>query len=108
MDVDKGIAGAPGNLGRLLELLDRTGLRLNEAATLEWSQFDAQRREILLPRTKTNRPRVISLTDDLMSPAVGTIVGTSRRRCDVRGYSDMATGSHTVERQTRSTSRSSV
>lgn len=85
MDADSSTADAPrgtGDLGRLLELLDRTGLRLNEATTLEWSQFDAQRREILLPRTKTNRPCVISLTDDLVSPAVGTIVGTSRRlRC---------------------------
>ena len=81
-DVARLIRGAPGNLARLLECLDRTGMRLAEAATMEWSQVDLARNEILLPKTKTNRPRVIPLTDPLVAPAVGTLSGTPRRlRC---------------------------
>lgn len=81
-DVARLIRGAPGNLAQLLECLDRTGMRLAEAATMEWSQVDLVRNEILLPKTKTNRPRVIPLNDPLVAPAVGTLVGTPRRlRC---------------------------
>ena len=81
-DVAKLIRGAPGNLARLIECLDRTGMRLAEATTLEWSQIDVARQEILLPKTKTNRPRIVPLSDPLVASAVGTIVGTPRRlRC---------------------------
>jgi integrase len=44
----------------ILQLLDETGMRLNEAVSLECWQVDWANRTIRLTKTKTNRPRVIS------------------------------------------------
>jgi integrase len=44
----------------ILQLLDETGMRLNEAVSLEHWQVDWANRTIRLTKTKTNRPRVIS------------------------------------------------
>ncbi len=59
-DVAKLIASAPPGMAAILRLLNETGMRENEAVTLERSQVDPKRRQIVLTRTKTNRPRVIS------------------------------------------------
>src|SRR4029077_14516357 len=53
-------AAAPGAMLPILQLLDETGMRLNEAVSLEHWQVDWANRTIRLTKTKTNRPRVIS------------------------------------------------
>lgn len=58
-DVAKVIAAAPTGLAQILTLLDQTGMRENEAVTLEGQ--DIMRGQIRLTKTKTNRPRVIDL-----------------------------------------------
>jgi integrase len=50
-------------LGGLVRLLNATGMRLEEAASLEWRQIDSNRRVIRLYETKTGRPRMID-TDE--------------------------------------------
>jgi integrase/recombinase XerD len=62
------------NFSRLVAFLGQTGLRENEAVTLEWHQVDAEHRQIRLTKTKTNRPRVVQLSD----LAWGTLEGTGR------------------------------
>lgn len=39
-----------------------TGMRLEEQLSLEWSQVDLDRREVMLLKTKTNAPRIVPLT----------------------------------------------
>ena len=55
------VARLPGNLAAMVRFLDLTGCRQEEAAGLEWAQVDLQRGEILLTKTKTNRPRRITI-----------------------------------------------
>ncbi len=50
----------PRTMLPILQLLDETGMRLNEVVSLEDWQVDWGNRTIRLARTKTNRPRVIS------------------------------------------------
>lgn len=58
----------------LVLFLAQTGMRQEEAVGLEWPQVDLVRREVTLLKTKTSRPRVVTLSPE----AVGTIVGTPR------------------------------
>ena len=74
-DVDAVIAACPGNLARLVRVLDQTGMRQDEAVTLEWPNVDMKRGEITLHRTKTGRPRVIAMATP-GGDAVGTFSGT--------------------------------
>lgn len=60
-DVAKVIAAAPPAMARVLTLLDQTGMREQEAVTLEGQDIDRLRNQIRLVRTKTNRPRIINL-----------------------------------------------
>jgi integrase/recombinase XerD len=62
------------NFSRLVAFLGQSGMRENEAVTLEWSQVDPEHRQIRLTKTKTNRPRVVSLS----AAAWGTLEGTGR------------------------------
>lgn len=55
------IARCSPMFGACVRLLAETGMRQNEAVTLEWPQVDLQRREITLLKTKNSRPRVISI-----------------------------------------------
>ena len=73
-DVDTLVAAAPPMMGRAIRFLEQTGMRLEEALSLEWGQVNAQRREVALTKTKTNRPRTVPLSD----AALGTILGTPR------------------------------
>lgn len=68
------IARCPPMLGRMVAFLAQTGMRQEEAAGLEWSQVDPRDGTVTLLRTKTNRPRVIKISDD----AAGTLAGTPR------------------------------
>lgn len=57
------VGRAPGNFARLIEFLEATGLRQEEAAGAEHSQVDPARRTLYLPETKTHRPRLVALDD---------------------------------------------
>lgn len=60
-DIDRLVAKCSSMFGACTRLLAETGMRQNEAVTLEWPQVDLQRREITLLKTKNSRPRVISI-----------------------------------------------
>lgn len=62
-------------LRRLVQLLELTGLRLEEAGGLRWEQVDLNRRVVRLTDTKARRPRAVPLSEE----AVGTLLGTPRR-----------------------------
>jgi integrase len=62
------------NFARLAMFLRQSGMREEEAASLEWPQIDMKRREATLLETKTSRPRVVPLSD----AAWGTLEGTAR------------------------------
>lgn len=75
LDAFLGKLGAKlGKLPNLVRFLAQTGMREEEAASLEWPQVDMKRREVQLVKTKTNRPRVVPLSDE----AWGTLEGTER------------------------------
>jgi len=57
--IEKLIAAAPPGMAAVLRLLEQTGMRENEAVSLEASDIDRNRRQIMLVRTKTNRPRTL-------------------------------------------------
>jgi integrase/recombinase XerD len=61
-------------MGRIIRFLAETGMRLEEALSLEWSQVSLNRREVRLIKTKTSAPRTLPLSE----PAYETIVGTPR------------------------------
>jgi integrase len=61
-------------VGRIIRFLAQTGLRQEEAVSLEWGQVSIQRREVRLTKTKTSAPRVVPLSDE----ALGTLLGTPR------------------------------
>jgi integrase len=73
-EVSRLVKACPPGLARMVRLLEQTGMREEEAASLEWSQVNLARAEILLTKTKTNTPRVVPLSE----AAVGTISGTPR------------------------------
>lgn len=72
--IERLIAQAPPMVGRLIRFLAETGLRQEEACSLEWRQISLQRREVRLTKTKTSSPRVVPLSQE----AVGTLLGTPR------------------------------
>lgn len=57
--VEKLIGAAPAGMADVLRLLAETGMRENEAVTLEATDIDWDARQIRLTRTKTNRPRTL-------------------------------------------------
>jgi integrase len=59
-DISIVFAAVPRTMLPILQLLDETGMRLNEAVSLEDWQVDWVNRTIRLTKTKTNRPRVIA------------------------------------------------
>jgi integrase len=68
------VAHASPMLGRLILFLAQTGMRQEEACSLEWGQVSLPRREVRLTKTKTSAPRVVPLSD----AALGTLLGTPR------------------------------
>lgn len=74
-EVDRLVRHLSPMLGRLVRLLERTGMRLEEAGGLQWSNVDLRRKTITLTETKAGKVRVIPLTE----AAVGTLSGTPRR-----------------------------
>ena len=62
-EIEARIQKAPKEIADVLRFLWGTGMRENEATTLEWSEVNLVRGEITLLRTKTNCPRVIRIED---------------------------------------------
>ncbi|WP_404383195.1 tyrosine-type recombinase/integrase [Caenispirillum salinarum] len=79
-DIERLVAHASPMAGRLIRFLAATGLRQDEACSLEWGQVSIRRREVRLTKTKTSSPRVVPLSDE----ALGTLSGTPRH--PVSGY----------------------
>ncbi|MXV35254.1 MULTISPECIES: tyrosine-type recombinase/integrase [unclassified Saccharibacter] len=59
-EVAQAIAEASPGMAGILRILSQTGMRMEEAVTLEAFQIDYEKRQILLTRTKSNRPRALS------------------------------------------------
>ena len=58
------LLGSPGPYLRpLIEMAVETGMRLEELLSLKWEQVDLERREVRLVVTKSNRPRVVPLSE---------------------------------------------
>lgn len=70
-------AHASGAFARLIEFAAHTGVRLEEAVGIEWSDLRLDRGEVLLPRTKVSRPRVIKLQTP-GGDATGSLTGSAR------------------------------
>lgn len=73
-DIDALWAVLPPMLGRLVRLLEQTGMRLEEAGGLRWANVDTKRLVVTLTETKANKVRIVPLTDE----AMGTLLGTPR------------------------------
>lgn len=58
-DIETVLAAAPAPMVPVLRFLAETGMREDEAVTLEWLEVDEETRQITLVRTKTNRPRTL-------------------------------------------------
>jgi integrase/recombinase XerD len=73
------LAASGPRLRPLVEMAAETGMRLEELLGLKWDQVDLERREVRLVITKTNRPRVIPLSDRAVAVLVarGGPLGTS-------------------------------
>lgn len=69
------IAYAPPAFGRLIEFAAQTGVRLQEAVGIEWRDVRLDRGEVLLPRTKVSRPRVVKLATP-GGDATGSLAGS--------------------------------
>lgn len=61
------IEAAYGNLRPLARFLLATGMRLDEAATLRWSDIDDDRRSATLTDTKNSTPRAVALSEAAMA-----------------------------------------
>ncbi|TGD94957.1 tyrosine-type recombinase/integrase [Methylobacterium nonmethylotrophicum] len=71
-EVERLVAHASPMVGRIIQLLAATGMRQEEAVSLEWSQVSIERREIRLTKTKTSSPRVVPLSDEALAVLIGT------------------------------------
>ncbi|MES2783135.1 MAG: site-specific integrase [Pseudomonadota bacterium] len=89
--VELGISCAHGNIRPLAGFLRATGMRLEEAVTLERNQIDRRRRVATLTETKNGSARTVSLNDaaieilkvqsiatDLVFPAIDRVTGEAR------------------------------
>lgn len=73
-EIENLIARAPPMMGRVVRFLAETGVRLEEAVSLEWGQVTLDRREIRLIKTKTSSPRIVPLSN----AALETLASTPR------------------------------
>ena len=74
-EIQKLVDNCPSDmLSRMVKVLWLTGMRLNEASTLEWKEVSTSRSALQLNKTKTDSPRAVPLSTE----AVGTISGTPR------------------------------
>jgi integrase/recombinase XerD len=77
-DIAAVVALAPGNFARLIRFAQYTGMREEECASLEAGQIDRRRKAVTLTRTKTDRPRTVTLDDRALETlpvaSAGTVV----------------------------------
>jgi integrase len=73
-EIERLVDRAPPMMGRVIRFLAETGMRMEEALSLEWSQVSLHRREVRLTKTKTSSPRIIPLSE----AAYETLVRTPR------------------------------
>lgn len=66
------VLNASQMMGRLLLTLFQTGMRLEEAASLQWRQVDVRAHRVAIEKTKGRRSRAIQISDAL----AGTFSGT--------------------------------
>ena len=66
------IAAAEPHLKPIIEMAVETGLRSEELLGLRWDQLDLDRREVRLVVTKSNRPRVVPLSNRAVAIFVAT------------------------------------
>lgn len=66
-DVNAVLARLPVGMAGMARFLDLTGCRQEEAAGLEWSQVDLGKAEVMLTKTKTNRPRRIQISPETVA-----------------------------------------
>lgn len=71
-EVDRLVAHSSPMVGRIICFLAATGMRQEEAVSLEWSQVSVERREVRLTKTKTSSPRVVPLSDEALRILLGT------------------------------------
>ncbi len=58
-DYQRVLEALPPPMAEMCRLLEQTGMRLDEAVTLELAEIDHEREQLLLARTKTDRPRTL-------------------------------------------------
>jgi integrase/recombinase XerD len=61
-EIEHLVRSAPAMMGYAIRFLAETGMRLEEAMSLEWPQVSLGRREIRLIKTKTSAPRIVPLS----------------------------------------------
>jgi integrase/recombinase XerD len=61
-EIEHLVRSAPAMMGYAIRFLAETGMRLEEAMSLEWPQVSLDRREIRLVKTKTSAPRIVPLS----------------------------------------------
>jgi integrase/recombinase XerD len=66
------LACSESHLKPLIEMAVETGMRLEELLGLRWDQVELERREVRLVATKSNRPRVIPLSDRAVAVIVAS------------------------------------
>lgn len=71
-EVERIVARASPMVGRIIRFLAATGMRQEEAVSLEWSQVSMERREVRLTKTKTSSPRVVPLSEEALAILTGT------------------------------------
>ncbi len=62
-EIEAMVGRAPKAMKLPIRFLASTGMRTSEAISMEWSQVDLVRREVLLTKTKTSAPRTVPLSD---------------------------------------------
>ena len=61
------LSASKPHLKPIIEMAVETGLRSEELLGLRWEQVDLERREVRLTVTKSNRPRVVPLSDRVVA-----------------------------------------
>ena len=82
------LASAEPHLRPLIEMAVETGMRMGELFGLRWEQVHLERREVRLVVTKSNRPRVIPLSDR----AVAILVASPRIAASPYVFTNPQTG----------------